>query len=64
MRVDEQRVAEGKASLWRTILRKGPKVSTPENNIIVDSPVDSKEDSIQRVAALKGVDRDIQSLAV
>ena len=63
MRTDEKRVAEGKATLLRTMLGKGPKVSDEGHGIIVQEPADSQDDTIKRVAQ-SGIDRDVQNLVV
>jgi hypothetical protein len=61
MRIDERRVAEGKATLWRTMLGKGPKVSDEGDGIIVQGPVDSQDDTVKTVAQ-SAVDRNVQNV--
>ena len=63
MRTDERRVVEGKATLWRTMLGKGPKLSDEGHGIIVQGPADSQDDNMKRVVQ-PGVDRDVQNLLV
>ncbi len=63
MRIDERRVAEGKATLWRTMLGKGPKGSDEGHGIIVDGIGDSGDDTAKNVVQ-SGVDRDVENLVV
>jgi hypothetical protein len=63
MRTDERRVIEGKATLWRTMLGKGPKVSDEGQGIIVQGAADAQDDTLERVAQ-SGVDRDVQNLVL
>jgi Iron permease FTR1 family len=63
MRVDERRVSKGKATLWRTILRKGPKIPKEGNGIVVEGPVEVRDDNIKK-SPHTGIERDIQNLAV
>lgn len=71
MRIDERRVSRGQASLWRTMLRKGPKQrgdATEHGAVIVDEPIDSKDQITEQKGAelegIEGVERDLQNLTV
>ena len=63
MRIDERRVAEGKATLWGTMMGKGPKGSDEGLGIIVDGMCDSGDDIAKDVPQSR-VDRDIENLVV
>lgn len=63
MRIDERRVSKDKATLWRTMLSKGPKHPTERNGIIVETPDESANGSIPK-GALADVDRDVKNLVV
>lgn len=63
MRVDERRVADGKASLWRVMTRKRPKARPDEVGIVDDNLTGSTEDGLKGKihAAVEG---DVQNLGV
>jgi Iron permease FTR1 family len=64
MRIDERRVVDGKATLWRTMLGKGPKGS---EEAIEEGPVDAAVDATNdppKDGAIVGVDRSIENLIV
>lgn len=63
MRIDERRVVEGKATLWRTMLGKGPTVSDEGHGIIVQGPADSQHDIIKNVVQPE-VNREVQNIDV
>jgi hypothetical protein len=64
MRVDERRVSRGQATLWRTILGKGPKLSEDGAGVIVECPNDETIDDSIKKGAHTGIERDIQNLTV
>ena len=64
MRIDERRVSQGKATLWRTLRGKGPKVPPPvetPSDVSVEGGV-SVDDSIRKDPQIMGAERDIQNL--
>ena len=63
MRVDERRVAEGKASLWRVMTRRGPEARTDEIGIVDDNLTGTTEDGLKGKihTAIEG---DVQNLGV
>ena len=63
MRVGERRVSEGKASIWRVITRRGPKVMPDEVRIIDDDLTGTTEDGVKSKIHT-GIERDIQNLSV
>jgi hypothetical protein len=68
MRIDERRVSVGQASLWRTMLRKGPKTKNneTENGVsIIEEPNSSAEQiSEKKSPAIEGLERDLNELTV
>ena len=68
MRIDERRVSRDQTSLWRTLLRKGPKQGEDgtENGLrIVQGPYDSTDQiTQQKSGAIEGVKRHLQNLTV
>jgi Iron permease FTR1 family len=68
MRIDERRVSLGKASLWRAMLRKGPKTkkNATENGVgIIEEPNSSAEQiSEKKSPAIEGLERDLNELTV
>lgn len=65
MRIDEKRVSQGKATLWRTIRGKGPKVPTAGSlSEVSDEGGVSGDESIAKEPNIVGVERDIQNLAL
>jgi len=65
MRIDERRIAMGKATLWRTLLRKGHKDPPPHGvaDVLDDAEVAGPDDAIKNTPAV-GVERDLQILVV
>jgi Iron permease FTR1 family len=66
MRTDERRVSRGEATLWRKLLRKGPKVPKASTEAVSESPgeLDDTKDGNSGKAAPIGMQRDIQNLTV
>ena len=63
MRVDERRVANGKASLWRVMTRRGPKPRPAEIRMVDDDLTGTTEDGVKGKIHT-GVERDVQNLDV
>ena len=62
MRTDERRVSRGQATIWRTMLGKGPKV--PEDDgIVVEDGNDTSDDGITKGVRI-GIERDVRNLVV
>jgi hypothetical protein len=65
MRIDEKRVSQGKATLWRTIRGKGPKVPHLSTSSEASDESDPNSDnSIAKEPNIVGVERDIQNLTL
>jgi len=63
MRVDERRVARGQATLWRTMLHKGPKSTGRDSTVSVEGG-DGEPDTILKKGVHRGAERDLQNLTV
>ena len=63
MRVDERRVARGQATLWRTMLGKGPKQPGAEGTVFVQA-ADDESDTVLKRGLHTGAERDLQNLTV
>ena len=63
MRIDERRVADGKATLWRTLLRKGRKVSAKDVGPVVSGDLEGETSSIRKGPQV-GIERDLQNLTL
>src|SRR5271169_523703 len=61
MRIDERRVADNKATLWRTMLCKGPKGSEEGNGVVIESHNDSTNNSVIREPITR-VEGDVENL--
>jgi high-affinity iron transporter len=64
MRIDENRVARGQATLWRSMLGKGPKPVVHHHESISEGSSEDGVDSSIKKGITPGAERDLQNLAV
>jgi hypothetical protein len=63
MRIDERRVARGQATLWRSMLGKGPK-QVDHHGVISEGSSEEGVDSSIKKGIAPGAERDLQNLTV
>ena len=63
MRIDEKRVARGEATLWRTLLRKGPKKPSQDSRAEIFVTSEGADNGLNKDPHI-GMERDLQNLTV